>query len=105
MKLLDTFIVVFVVATIVSCENAPTVPTTTETTVTRADEAIAPGTKVEAQPPSCEWRDQQVAKHMAWGGTAPAVVTLSNGHRVYIVDTGDPPYYRVYDYPQPWCIQ
>ena len=104
MKLLDTFIVVFVVATIVSCENAPTVPTAPEVAPVAAAESIVT-IDPKPEPPSCAWRDAVVKQHMDWGGTAPAVVTLSNGHRVYIVDTGDYPYYRVYDYPQPWCVR
>lgn len=63
----------------------------------------------------CKWRDEVGVP--AWiqencpGGVQactsahaiPMVVTLSNQQKVYIEDKGYAPYYKVFDYPQPWC--
>lgn len=55
----------------------------------------------DPQPPSCAWRDQVIAKHLALGGSKDDIVTLANLHRVFIQDTGDG--YVLIDYPAPWC--
>jgi hypothetical protein len=57
----------------------------------------------DPQPPSCAWRDLVVVRHIAWGGAKNDIVTLANLHRVFIMDTGTPPYYALTDYPAPWC--
>lgn len=59
----------------------------------------------DPQPPTCAWRDLVVCRHMAWGGARNDIVTLSDGHRVFIQDTGGFPGYRLVDYPSDWCAK
>jgi len=58
----------------------------------------------EPQPPSCDWRNLVVARHINLGGPTNDIVILSNGHRVFIEDRSEPRRYRLEGYPKPWCV-
>lgn len=60
----------------------------------------------DPQPPTCAWRDLVVRKHIAWGGSKNDIVTLSNGHKVYIWDIGPGQFdYELFDNPTDWCVK
>lgn len=55
------------------------------------------------QPPLCDWRDLMVCQAVAAGGPTNTIMLLSDGHRVFLQDTGTAPGYVMYDYPSAWC--
>ena len=70
---------------------------------------LPPGAEQASQ--FCTARDQEVdvwLKSVCPGGikgcsVLPTVHTMVNGQKVYIVDTGVSPFYKVEDYPVKWC--
>jgi hypothetical protein len=65
-------------------------------------------------PPSCAWRNKVVEVHlklacgedlMPYCDYKNDIVTLANLHRVFIQDTGYPPFYKLDDNPGHWCAK
>lgn len=115
----------FIVFMLGACSGIPTTPAgpsgpTVPVPVTPIADPIT-------NPLSCKWRDEvgvvEALKAFCPGyipgpyrhadqGDARACMAariipttwgLQNARNVYIVDTGRPPYYQVYDYPSRWC--
>lgn len=86
---------------------APVVPVPAPRSVSVYSEATKATTQVlvmtSAEPPTCAWRNDVVKVHIDLGGSKNDIVTLANLHKVYIVDTGAAPGYRLTDYPSDWC--
>lgn len=90
---------------------APVAPVATPIIVTVFSEKTRQTERVtimstDPEPPSCDWRDLVVRKHIELGGAKNDIVTLSNWHKVYIWDIGPGLYdYRLYDNPTDWCLR
>lgn len=85
-----------------ACSHTPTEPTATVASVAPAVAAKTAPTTLSV-PPSCAWRDHEVAAFIAGGGNRNTIIQLSDGHRVFLQDVGYDPGYVVFDYPTAWC--